>query len=221
MHKLVRMLLYRDLLVSRYNNSSKDTALNLGPLHFICSLCLLTATDASSSSMTITQASEVSFCICAGHVLFTGVGPHLALINICHPKSLQLEGWNASEHQLKGQQLQHCTPQTVGKNTKDLSLCKYAFMESPREKQPACFLPRAHSAAAETLHGEKEGKASPRNATSTAGLKSRLICTRCILLALLVIACSLDPYVGSLVDTQQKSSGVESCPLLYHPPSSA
>lgn len=88
MHKLVRILLNRDLSVSRYNNSSKDTALNLGPLHFICSLRLLTATDASSSSMIITRASEASFCICAGRVLSTGVGPHLALINICHPKSL-------------------------------------------------------------------------------------------------------------------------------------
>lgn len=134
---------------------------------------------------------------------------------------LQLEGWNASEHRLKEQQLQHCTPQTVGKNTKDLSLCKYVFMESIMEKQPAYFLVKAHSAAAETLHGEKEGNASPRNATSTAGLNRRLICTRCILLALLVIACSLDPYVGILVDTQQKSSGVGSCPLLYHPSSSA
>lgn len=208
-----------DPLVSRYNNLSKDTVLNLGPLRIICSLRLLTATDASSRSMISTRASEVSFCICAGHVLSTGVGPRLALINICHPNSLQLEELNASEHQLKGQHLQHCSPQAVGTNTKDLSLCKYTFLL--KEKQPAYFLWQKHAVLLQKLHREKEGKAPPWNVTSTVELKRRLVCTICIFLALLVIACSLDPYVGILAVTQQKGLRVGSCPPLYHPPSSA
>lgn len=215
------MLLYRDPLVSRCNTLSKDTALNLGLLHFICSLHLLTATNASSRSMISTRASEVSFRICAGHVLSTGVGPHLALINICHPNSLELEEWNASEHWFKGQQLQHWAPQAVGENHQrplPLQICRYG---KPNGKGTSILsIARARCAAAETLHGEKEGKASPWNVTSTAELKRGFTCTRCILLALLVIACSLDPYVGILAVTQQKGLAVGSCPPRYHPPSS-